>query len=177
MKNLVIFSILGAFWRRWFGGGFGKAGLITRFWKYLVLAGVVVGMYFVKGLLDWHDWRMYAVIAAFAYHWSRSHGDYFVVYSTAPDEGRIKWIDWVLRKLYGEGNYYNFKGNVTGLFLRYTSTACLVALCLPCTYFVFAGLLTAGIYALTGKMKRPIVIAEFLSGLVNFALLYLCLIF
>lgn len=177
MKNLVIFSILGAFWRRWFGGGFGKAGLITRFWKYLVLAGVVVGMYFVKGLLDWHDWRMYAVIAAFAYHWSRSHGDYFFVYSTAPDEGRIKWIDWVLRKLYGEGNYYNFKGNVTGLFLRYTSTACLVALCLPCTYFVFAGLLTAGIYALTGKMKRPIVIAEFLSGLVNFALLYLCLIF
>ena len=177
MKNLVIFSILGAFWRRWFGGGFGKAGLITRFWKYLVLAGVVVGMYFVKGLLDWHDWRMYAVIAAFAYHWSRSHGDYFFVYSTAPDEGRIKWIDWVLRKLYGEGNYYNFKGNVTGLFLRYTSTACLVALCLPCTYFVFAGLLTAGIYALTGKMKRPIVIAEFLSGLVNFAILYLCLIF
>ena len=177
MKNLVIFSILGAFWRRWFGGGFGKAGLITRFWKYLVLAGVVVGMYFVKGLLDWHDWRMYAVIAAFAYHWSRSHGDYFFVYSTAPDEGRIKWIDWVLRKLYGEGNYYNFKGNVTGLFCRYTSTSCLVAFCIPNVYFIFAGLLTAGVYALTGKMKRPIVIAEFLSGLVNFALLYLCLIF
>ena len=176
-KNLVIFSILGAFWRRWFGGGFGKAGLITRFWKYLVLAGVVVGMYFVKGLLDWHDWRMYAVIAAFAYHWSRSHGDYFFVYSTAPDEGRIKWIDWGLRKLYGEGNYYNFKGNVTGLFCRYTGTACIVAFCIPNVYFVFAGLLTAGVYALTGKMKNPIVIAEFLSGLVNFALLYLCLIF
>ena len=79
--------------------------------------------------------------------------------------------------IYGEGNYYNFKGNVNGLFFRYTGTACIVAICIPDVYFVFAGLFTAGVYAITGKMKNPIVIAEFLSGLVNFALLYLCLIF
>ena len=173
----IVFSIIGGFHRRWFGGGFGKLGDITRLFKYIALAGIGAAMYYAAGKFDVKNGRMYAVIIAFAYHWARSHGDYFYVYDTGKDEGRIKWIDWLLKVIYGEGKYYNFKGNVTGLFLRYTSTACLVALCLPCHYFVFAGLLTAGVYALTGKMKRPIVIAEFLAGLVNFALLYLCLIF
>ena len=177
MKNIIIFSILGAFWRRWFGGGFGRFGDVTRALKYAVLFALVFWAYASLKILSWSDWRPYAVAVAFAIHWAIGHGDYFYVYDTEADEGRIKWIDLVLRLLYGEGKYYNFKGNVTGLFLRYTSTACLVALCLPCHYFVFAGLLTAGVYALTGKMKNPIVMAEFLSGLVNFALLYLCLIF
>ena len=177
MKNLVIFSILGAIWRRWFGGGFGKLGDITRLFKYIALAGIGAAMYYAAGKFDVKNGRMYAVAVAFAYHWARSHGDYFYVYDTGKDEGRIKWIDWLLKVIYGEGNYYNFKGNVTGLFCRYTSTSCIVAFCIPNVYFVFAGLLTAGVYALTGKMKRPIVIAEFLSGLVNFSLLYLCLIF
>ena len=172
---MILFALIGAFWRRWFGGGFGKAGMITRFWKYLVLAGVVVGMYFVNGLLDWHDWRMYAVIAAFAYHWSRSHGDYFFVYSTAPDEGRIKWIDWVLRKLYGENGYFNFKGNVTGLFLRYTATACVVCVAIPDWHFVFAGALTTLSYVITGRMKYSTNWAEWIAGALNFGLLYVCL--
>ena len=177
MKNLVIFSILGAIWRRWYGGGFGRLGDITRALKYAVLFALVFWVYASLKILNWSDWRPYAVAVAFAYHWARSHGDYFYVYDTGKDEGRIKWIDWLLKVIYGEGKYYNFKGNVTGLFCRYTSTSCIVAFCIPNVYFVFAGLLTAGVYALTGKMKRPIVIAEFLSGLINFALLYLCLIF
>ena len=176
-KNLVIFSILGAFWRRWFGGGFGKLGDITRLFKYIALAGIVAAMYYAAGKFDVKNGRMYAVMIAFAIHWALGHTDYFYVYDTEADEGRIKWIDWILKVIYGEGNYYNFKGNVTGLFCRYTGTACIVAFCIPNVYFIFAGLLTAGVYALTGKMKNPIVIAEFLSGLVNFALLYLCLIF
>ena len=173
----IVFSIIGGLHRRWFGGGFGRLGDITRLFKYIALAGIGAAMYYAAGKFDVKNGRMYAVIIAFAIHWAVGHGDYFYVYDTEADEGRIKWIDWILKVIYGEGKYYNFKGNVTGLFLRYTSTACLVALCLPCHYFVFAGLLTAGVYALTGKMKRPIVIAEFLSGLVNFALLYICLIF
>ena len=172
---MILFALIGAFWRRWFGGGFGKAGMITRFWKYLVLACVVVGMYFVKGLLDWQDWRMYAVIAAFAYHWARSHRDYFFVYSTEPDEGRIKWIDWVLRKLYGENGYYNFKGNVTGLFLRYTATACVVCVAIPDWRFVFAGALTTLSYVITGRMKYSTNWAEWIAGAMNFGLLYVCL--
>ena len=172
---LVSFLVAGAFWRRWFGGGFGKLGDITRGWKYLILAAIVLAMYYTKSLLDWTDWRMYAAIASFMYHWSRSHGDYFYVYDTGKDEGRIRWIDWVLRRLYGEDGYYNFKGNVTGLFLRYTSTACIVALCIPNAWFILVGPLTVLAYIITGKLKTPIVWAEFLSGALNFGLLYLCL--
>ena len=172
---LVSFLIAGALWRRWYGGGFGKLGDITRGWKCLILASIVLTMYYINILLDWTDWRMYAVIASFMYHWSRSHGDYFYVYDTGKDEGRIKWIDYVLRLLYGKDGYYNFKGNVTGLLLRYTSTACLVALCIPNAYFCAAGVLTTLGYVVTGKLPKPIVWAELLSGALNFGLLYLCL--
>jgi hypothetical protein len=172
---LIPFALIGACWRRWYGGGFGKAGLVTRFWKYLVLAVVVFGMYFAKSALDWLNWRMYSVVAAFAYHWARSHGDYFFVYSTAPDEGRIKWIDWVLRKLYGENGYFNFKGNVTGLFLRYTATACVVCVAIPDWRFVFAGVLTTLSYVVTGRMKYSTNWAEWIAGALNFGLLYVCL--
>ena len=172
---LVSFLVAGALWRRWYGGGFGKLGDITRGWKYLILASIVLAMYYTNILLDWTDWRMYAVIASFMYHWSRSHGDYFYVYDTGKDEGRIKWIDYVLRLLYGKDGYYNFKGNVTGLLLRYTSTACLVALCIPNAYFCTAGVLTTLGYVVTGKLPKPIVWAELLSGALNFGLLYLCL--
>lgn len=175
MIFLPFFMIAGAFWRRWFGGGFGKAGDISRFFKYTVLSLIVFFMYSAAGLLDWHNWRLYAVIVSFAIHWARSHGDYFYVYDTGKDEGRIKWIDWVLRQLYGEGNYYNFKGNVPGLFLRYTGTACLVVLCLPSVWFIFAGLLTTLAYVVTGKMDKPTDKAEWIAGALNFGLLYLCI--
>ena len=174
-KAALFFGTVGAVWRRWFGGGFGKAGLITRFWKYLVLSVVVCAMYFARGLFDWQDWRMYTVIAAFAYHGARSHGEDFFVYSTEPDEGRIKWIDWVLRKLYGENGYFNFKGNVTGLFLRYTATASVVCVAIPDWRFVFAGVLTTLSYVVTGRMKYSTNWAEWIAGALNFGLLYVCL--
>lgn len=174
-KSLIVFSIVGAFWRRWFGGGFGKLGDITRFFKYLVLVGIVLAMYYTKDILDWTNWRVYAVLITFAIHWAIGHGDYFYVYDTNPDEPRIKWIDWSLRKIYGEGNYYNFKGNVTGLFLRYTSTACLVAVFIPNCLFCIVGVLTSFVYACCGKTKKSIAVSEFLSGFVNFSLLYRCL--
>ena len=121
------------------------------------------------------DYTTWLVIIAFAIHWAVGHGDYFYLLDTGKDEGRIKWIDWVLRKIYGEGNYYNFKGNCMGMFLRYTSTAILVALCIPNVWFVFAGLLTVLAYIITCRLPKPIVWAELLSGALNFGLLYLCL--
>ena len=170
----ILYFVLGAFWRRWYGGGFGKLGDMSRFWKYLVLVIIVLSMYYVKTEYVYPK-NVFLSIVAFAYHWSRSHGDYFYVYDTGKDEGRIKWIDYVLRLLYGKDGYYNFKGNVTGLLLRYTSTACLVALCIPNAWFILAGLLTVLAYIVTGKLPKPIVWAEFLSGALNFGLLYLCL--
>ena len=172
---VFLFAVLGAWHRRWFGGGFKKWLPDSRFWKYLILALIVLAMYYTKSILDWENWRMYATIFAFMYHWSRSHGDYFYVYDTSKDEGRIKWIDWVLKKLYGVDGYYNFKGNCTGLLLRYTSTACVVALCIPNAWFICAGFLTTLAYVITGKMKYPTNKAEYLSGALNFGLLYLCI--
>lgn len=170
-----MFGFLGALWRRWFGGGFGKLGDITRGFKYAVLFMIVFAMYYCKGAFDWSDWRMYAVCISFAIHWAIGHGDYFYVYDTEPDEPRIKWIDWTLEKIYGKAGYYNFKGNVTGLFLRYTSTAILVAVCVGSYWFCFAGILTAAVYALLGKTKKAIAYSEYLAGAVNFVLLYVCI--
>ena len=172
---LILFVMLGSWFRRLFGGGFGKLGLITRFWKYLILALIVLLMYYVKGLLYWNEWRIYAGIASFSIHWAVGHGDYFFVYSTVPDEGRIKWIDWILRKWYGEGNYYGLKGNLTGLLLRYSATACLVSVCIPSLWFLLAGVLTTLAYFATGKLKNPTQKAEWLAGGLNFGLLYLCI--
>lgn len=173
----VSFAVIGAIWRRWFGGGFGKLGDITRFWKYLVLIVICFSMYYVKHLCFTfgQDYTTWLVIIAFAIHWAVGHHDYFYLLYKGSDDGRIKWIDWTLRKIYGEGNYYNFKGNCTGLFLRYTSTAVLVALCIPNAWFVLAGLLTVLAYIVTCKLPRPIVWAELLSGAVNFLLLWWCL--
>lgn len=174
---LIPFALIGACWRRWYGGGFGKAGLITRFWKYLVLIVICAIMFRIKYPYStfWANWRTYAVVAAVAYHWARTHHDYYIVCSTAPDEGRIKWIDWILRILYGENGYFNFKGNVTGLFLRYTATACVVCVAIPDWRFVFAGLCTTLSYVVTGRMKYSTNWAEWIAGALNFGLLYLCI--
>lgn len=172
---LLLFTALGAFWRRWFGGGFKSWLPDPRFWKYLALTLIVFAMYWSLSLLDWTSVRMYLVALSFSYHWARSHGDYYYVWDTGKDEGRIWWIDQVLRLLYGEGNYYNFKGNCTGLFLRYTSTATIVALCLPNAWFIIAGILTTLAYIITSKMERPTEKAEWLAGALNFGLLYISL--
>jgi hypothetical protein len=171
----IMFIIIGAFWRRWFGGGLGRLGDVTRFWKYLLLFQLVLGMFYYLNLLTFTEWRVYGVMIAFAIHWALSHGDYYQVLDKGKDEGRVKWIDWVLRRLYGENGYYNFKGNVTGLVLRYTSTACLVAVCLPNAWFILAGPATALCYAVMCKLPRPQDRAEYLSGAVNFGLLYYCI--
>lgn len=174
---LFLFGTIGALWRRWFGGGFGKAGKITRFWKYAVLILVCFIMIYVKTLCFTFlgESRTYAEIVSFAYHWARSHGDYFYVWSKGKDEGRIKWIDLTLRLIYGKDGYYNFKGNVTGLVLRYGSTSVLVALCFGNPLFCLSGLLTPLAYVITGKMEKPTQKAEFLAGAANFILFYLCL--
>ena len=180
-KNPIVFvplfMLAGGAWRRWFGGGFKKYLPDSRFWKYLVLIIVCFTMYYLADpyFTFWRDWRTYATIAAFAYHWARAIGDWIFVYDPNPDPVRIKWINWVLRHIFDEEQYYTFWWNVTGLFIRFTSTACLVCLCLPSAWFICAGFLTAFSYAVTGKMEKPTDKAEWLAGALNFGLLYLCI--
>lgn len=171
----IMFIIIGAFWRRWFGGGLGRLGDASRFWKYLLLFQIILGMFYYLNLLTFTEWRVYGVMISFAIHWALSHGDYYQVLDKGKDEGRVAWIDWVLRRLYGENGYYNFKGNCTGLFLRYTSTAILVSVCVGNALFIAAGPATMLCYAVTCKIPRPQDRAEYLSGAVNFGLLYYCI--
>lgn len=176
-KLVIKFAIIGALWRRWFGGGFGKLGDITRLFKYIALFLIMYAM-FMSVYPEYNflqDTATHDDYIAFAVHWAMGHGDYFYLLDFSPDEPRIKWIDWTLRKIYGEGNYYNFKGNCTGLFLRYTSTAVLVSICIGNAWFIPAGLLTVLAYIVTCKLPHPIVWAELLSGALNFGLLYICL--
>lgn len=174
---LFAFGAIGALWRRWFGGGFGKAGKITRFFKYAVLVLVCLTMLYVKTrcFIFLGETKTYEEIVSFAFHWAEGHGDYFYVWSKGKDEGRIRWIDFTLRLIYGKDGYYNFKGNVTGLLLRYTSSACVVAFFLHNPLFILSGLLTTLSYVATSKMEKPTNKAEFLAGALNFALFYLCL--
>lgn len=55
--GLLASLTFGALWRRWFGGGFGKAGLITRFWKYLLLVLFVLWCYWFFAPLFW--WKQF----------------------------------------------------------------------------------------------------------------------
>lgn len=166
---IILFAILGAFWRAWFGGSFGN---VTRFWKYLVLILIVCGMqgFYIS---DYHVWLTQVSFMVF---WAMGHGDYFIVNSTDPDEKRIKWIDKILEWIYGKDGYYNFKGNVTGMLIRYGFTAIIVACCIPNAWFLFAGPCVATCYGLSGYLfpdRWYTKIAEFASGATVFSLLYL----
>lgn len=176
VRYLAIFSILGAFFRRWFGGGFKD---VSRFWKYLFLVLCVFLMYFLNyEEFPYKDLRMYLTTIAMCVFWAIGHGDYFVVNNEEPDEERLKWVDWILRKIYGENNYYNFWGNITGMFIRYTATAILVAVCIPSFLFITAGALVAFSYGLMGKLfpnKAYTEYAEYMAGALVFGLLYLCI--
>ena len=168
---IILFAVLGAFWRAWFGGSFGD---VTRFWKYLVLILIVCGMYEFR-LSGYNIWLTQI---SFMIFWALSHGDYFIVNSTASDEKRIKWIDKILEWIYGKDGYYNFKGNVTGMLLRYGFTAIIVACCIPNPWFLLAGPCVAACYGLSGYLfpdKWYTKIAEFASGATVFSLLYACI--
>lgn len=173
----VSFAVIGAIWRRWFGGGFGKLGDITRLFKYIALFLIMYAMFksVYPEYIFLQDTATHDDYIAFAVHWAMGHSDYFYLLDYSPDEARIKWIDWTLERLYGKGGYYNFKGNVTGMLLRYSGTGILVAICIGNPWFLLAGMLTTVSYIVTCKLPQPIVWAEIMSGAVNFLLLWWCL--
>lgn len=169
---LGLFVVLGSCWRAWFGGSFGYC---WRWIKYLVLFGIVLGMYYLKRLLDWYAWRMYAVCITYAYHWAMSHGDYFKVNNTDPDEGRVRWIDWLLQLIYGKDNYYNWRGNVTGMLIRYTYTSIFVAISTGSYWAITMGPVVAMTYGLCGKLlpdRWYTKYAEFIAGGLCFGILW-----
>lgn len=157
-------------WRSCFGcDGWGLPILKYRFVQHII--GFVV-VFVALRLSDYSYLQCSAFsVVLQALFWSRSHGDYFSIFSTAPDEGRIKWIDWTLKKLYGEGGYYNFKGNFTGMLLRYTAPAILLSVIIFSPFFWACGLLVPVVYTVCwwlydkGAYKVPAYhVAEAVAG-------------
>lgn len=174
MTETLIF-ISGALWRRWYGGGFGKLGDVSRFWKYLMQISVVLSMYFVKGILDWTDWRMYAVIVCFMIFWAISHGAWFVYWDKSDSaEGRKPVIDKILWALVGVDKSRTFWGNALGMCIRYTLTSIGVAVFIPNAWFMLAGIVVALCYVPAG-FKQDTRIGELLAGGCVFTLLWWCL--
>lgn len=172
---VLLFFAVGAFWRRWFGGGFGRFGDVSRFWKYLFLVSAVLAMYWANGAMDWTAWRMYAATAAFALFWAWGHGAWFVYWDTSDSaEGRKPYLDRLLWRLVGVDGSRTFWGNCLGMFLRYELTAVLVAVCLPSWWFLVAGAMVALAYVPAGRRKDTR-LGECLAGGAVFAWFFACI--
>ena len=167
----ILYFVLGALWRKWFGGGFGKFGDITRFWKYLTLTIVVLSMFHLKGKLIWTDWKMYADIIFFMIFWAVSHGTWFLYWDhRAEGEGRKPIIDKILWFLIGVDESRTELGNCLGMCIRYTLTSIGLAITVH-PAFIFAGAIVAMCYVPAG-IKHNTRIGELLAGGSVFTLLW-----
>lgn len=175
----LLFLIIGALFRRMLGTEvyIGK-WKVHRFYKLVLLALLCMAMYWAKGdfPIDKKGW----ILMAWAIGWtirynSHTHGDYWILYDESPDEGRCKWVDKVLQKIFGKGKYYNFAGNFIGLTLGYLVPAVLASLTMPHHYFWIAGFTapigyTACELALGKESNTEY--AEYLNGAMMFLLFF-----
>ena len=165
----ILYFVLGALWRRWYGGGFGKFGNITRFWKYLVLALIVTSMY--VGTQFWLDWHYDCTVIFFMIFWAVSHGAWFVYWDHSDAaEGRKPLIDKILWFLVGVDESRTELGNCLGMCIRYTLTSIGLAITVH-PAFMFAGAIVAMCYVPAG-IKHDTRIGELLAGGSVFTLLW-----
>lgn len=169
----LIFGIIGLFWRAWFGGSFKD---ISRIYKILVLLIIFISMYLSKGYyLFYKDYNFYLAFTFFMLFWNHSHGDYFKVNDISKDEPRTWIVDKILQLIYGKDNYYNYWGNVTGLFIGYTFYSLLTSIFIKNIIFSFTGLIVSLSYGMMGRLfpnKWYTKYAECLSGFLSFLLIY-----
>ena len=173
---LIPFALIGACWRRWFGGSFGKAGLITRFWKYVVLIVICAIMFLIKYPYStfWANWRTYAVIASFMLFWAIGHGTWYAYWDHSDfAEGRLPLLDKFIWFCIGVDKSRTFWGNAFGMCVRYELTAIPVAFSTS-WWFLLAGPIVSLCYVPAG-FKKDTRIGEWLAGASIFGLLYLCL--
>lgn len=176
----LFFMLCGALFRRMLGTTVyvGK-WKVHRFFKLVLLTLFCLAMYWAGGSFP-KDAVGYLCMA-WAIGWtirynSHTHGDYFVLDDTTPDEGRCKWVDKILQKIFGKGKYYNFAGNFIGLTLGYLIPAILASITMPHHWFWVAGFTAPIGYTLCelalGK-ERNTEYAEYLNGAMMFLLFYL----
>lgn len=138
----LLFGFCLSILRRWLGGGFVKC---HRIYKNIVYVATLILMYICAGAFP-NTWAK-ALCFLWTIGWciryfNHTHGDYWILDDTKPDEGRSWWIDKVLQLLFGKGNYYNFAGNFVGLTLGYLVPALFASLTMPHHFFWLAGITT-----------------------------------
>lgn len=139
----LLFFILGGLFRRCLGTQFyiGKFK-ISRVYKLIFLGLVLSLMYKIKNVFpgNWKEWLFMAWAIGWAIRYnSHTHGDYYILDDTKPNEERSFWVGKVLNLLFGKGKYYNFAGNFIGLTLGYLIPALLASITMPYHWFWIAG--------------------------------------
>lgn len=171
---ILFYAISGSYIRRWFGGGYGKAGKITRFWKYLAIVFVVYTMYQLKVQHFWTDWEFYWTEVWFCIFWSIGHGTWFCYWDhSSSAEGRLPMIDKLIWACIGVHESRTFLGNCFGMFVRYELTSIPIAISTS-LWFLLAGPIVALCYIPAG-LKKNTNIGEHFGGALVFILLYLCI--
>jgi len=175
----LLFGFVMAVMRRWLGGGFFKC---YRIYKNIVYVSILVLMYvcakqFPSNLKETlcFLWTIGWMIRFY----NHTHGDYFWLDSTEPDEERSWWVGKVLKLIYGKGKYYNFAGNFLGLMLGYLVPAILASITMPTHWFWLAGIATPCSYVIceftlqfTGRKMN---FSEYLSGFTTGIIFFLSL--
>ena len=175
----LFFFICGALFRRFLGSDwYIKGHKIHRLYKLILLTLFCLLMYWVGGSFptDFAGWFCMAWAIGWMIRYnSHTHGDYFGLDSTKPDEERSWWVGKVLKFLFGKGKYYNFAGNFIGLTLGYLVPAIMASLLMPHHYFWIAGFTAPIGYALCefalGRWGSTNY-AEFLNGALMFVLFF-----
>lgn len=179
----LFYSIVMAFERRWLGGGFkDKIGKVSRIWKNILYVGILLAMYFTSGRTP-ETWLQLAamvwVIAWTVRYYNHTHGDYYHLEDTQPDEERSWWVGKVLKAIFGKGKYYNFVGNFIGLTLGYLVPALFASIFMPHHWFWIAGFTTPLCYVACriwlGKLANN-TYAEWTSGFFMGIIFYLNLL-
>ena len=162
----ILYFVLGALWRRWFGGGLWD---VSRFWKYLVLILIVTSMYI--GTQFWLDGHYYCTVIFFMIFWAVSHGAWFVYWDHSDAaEGRKPRLDKLLWFLVGVDESRTELGNCLGMCIRYTLTSIGLAITVH-PAFMCAGAIVAMCYVPAG-IKHDTRIGELLAGGSVFTLLW-----
>ncbi len=152
----MIYFILGAFARRWYGGLFTDLNikfLTSRGLQSVFMIGLFMSIY-VTNPQSWQNWVIAAVVSSWLQFqfWSRGHGCCFDIgRGTSPDVSRYneRWYhypcDWIFKKL-GVSDYrYGFLYDLMYMSLRY---ACpMIPMMIFDWRYILIGLSVAPVYA------------------------------
>ena len=177
----ILFFFGGALFRRFLGREvFIKGHKFSRFYKLVILVLTCLLMYLTAGVFPTtvKGWlcMTWAIGWLIRYN-SHTHGDYWTLDDTKPDEERSWWVGKVLTLIFGKGKYYNFEGNFMGLMLGYLVPAIMASLTMPYHWFWLAGITTPVCYTVcemilkfTGRRTE---MAEYAQGALTMLLFFI----